>query len=83
MDRYELRDALLEAGVSPDAFWLQDVKEHVSVPTDFWFLRRAADGRWAVGSYERGVHEVRRVHDSEEAACAHLYAALVPRPTPS
>jgi hypothetical protein len=83
VDRYEVRDALLEAGVSPDAFWLQDVDEHVSVPTDFWFLRRSADGRWEVGPYERGVYEVRHVYDSEEAACAGLYTALTARPAPS
>jgi hypothetical protein len=82
MDRHQVRAALLATGLSPDAFELEDVHEHVPVPADFWFLRHAADGRWEIGLYERGVHDVRGTFDTEEAACAALYTALTGRPAP-
>ncbi|WP_405114811.1 hypothetical protein OG559_10815 [Micromonospora sp. NBC_01405] len=82
MDRYEVRGALLAAGLSPDAFEIEGVHEHVPVPPDFWFLRRSPDGRWEIGLYERGVHDVRQAYDSEQAAAGGLYAALTGRPAP-
>lgn len=82
MDRYRVRAALLEAGLSPQAFQLEDVHEHVPVPPDFWFLRRSSGGGWEIGLYERGVDDVRQVFDSEEAACAGLWTALTARPAP-
>ncbi|MFG3422867.1 hypothetical protein ACIBTZ_12645 [Micromonospora sp. NPDC049460] len=45
MDRHEVRSALLATGMSPDAFELEGVHEHVPVPPDFWFLRRSSGGR--------------------------------------
>ncbi|MGW0432367.1 hypothetical protein ACWDV4_07450 [Micromonospora sp. NPDC003197] len=88
MDRYELCDALLAAGVSPDAFRLTGVHEPVPVSADFWFLRPGTGGpdggqRWEIGSHERGTDEVRAVLDSEPAACAQLYLALTGRPAPT
>ncbi|XTZ13598.1 hypothetical protein ACQSSU_18935 [Micromonospora echinospora] len=83
MDRHELRNILLHTGLSPEAFELQDVHEHVPLPPDFWFLRRAPDGRWEIGLYERGVHDVRETHDTEDAACRALHQALTGRPAPS
>ncbi|MEO3775683.1 hypothetical protein ABGB16_02295 [Micromonospora sp. B11E3] len=83
MDRYEVRGALLAAGLSPDAFEIEDVHEHVPVPPDFWFLRHSPGGRWEIGLYERGVHDVRQVFDSEEAAADGLWTALTGRPAPS
>jgi hypothetical protein len=83
MDRRELRNVLLGSGLSPESFELQDVHEHVPVPPDFWFLCRASDGRWEIGLYERGVHDVRETHDTEDAACRALHQALTGRPAPS
>ncbi|MFG2106072.1 hypothetical protein [Micromonospora chersina] len=83
MDRHQVRGALLAAGLSPDAFELEGVHEHVPVPPDFWFLRHAPGGGWEIGLYERGVHDVRQRFDTEEDACAGLYHALTGRPAPT
>ncbi|SCG61813.1 hypothetical protein [Micromonospora coxensis] len=83
MDRHEVRNALMKAGISPDAFELAGVHEHVPLPPDFWFLRRSADGRWEIGAYERGVYDVRQTFDTEEDACGGLWHALTGRPVPS
>ncbi|MEH1164717.1 hypothetical protein V6V47_04950 [Micromonospora sp. CPCC 205539] len=82
MDRRELRDALLTAGLSPEAFEVEGVHEHASVPTDFWFLRRSSGGGWEVGAYERGRYDVRQVFASEQEAAALLWRALTGRPAP-
>jgi hypothetical protein len=82
VDRYGLRAALLAAGLPPDSFQLAGVHQHVPIPLDFWFLRPAADGRWEVGAYERGVYDVRAVFAAEGAACDFLYLALTGRPAP-
>ncbi|MEH1012062.1 hypothetical protein V6U90_02895 [Micromonospora sp. CPCC 206060] len=83
LDRYRLRVALRSAGVPMAAFCLAEVHEPGPAPTDYWFLRRTPDGqRWEIGSYERGVHDVRGVFDTEPAACAALYQALTGRPAP-
>ncbi|MFY1685818.1 hypothetical protein [Micromonospora sp.] len=79
MDRHELRNALFATGISPDAFELEGVHEHVPLPPDFWFLRRCADGRWEIGAYERGVYDVRLTYDTEQEACAGLWRALTGR----
>ncbi|BCJ59243.1 hypothetical protein [Micromonospora endophytica] len=81
MNRHEVRDALLAAGLSPDAFELEGVHEHVPVPPDFWFLRRSTEG-WEIGAYERGHYDVRQVFATEAAACAGLWTALTGRPAP-
>jgi hypothetical protein len=79
MDRRGLRAALLAAGVPDGAFQLSDGHESTPIPTDFWFLRPAAGGRWEIGSYERGRYDVREVRDSEEQACTRLYEILTGR----
>ncbi len=81
MDRYGVCEALLRAGVSSDAFAVEGVHD-VSIPMDFWFLRRSPKGRWEVGAYERGVYDVRYVYDSESEAAARLYTSLTIAPPP-
>lgn len=80
VDRYQVRDLLLGAGVSPDAFRIVGVHEPRPAPTDFWFLRPGPEGDWEVGLHERGVDDVRGDFDSEPAACDLLYRALTGRP---
>lgn len=95
MDRHELRHALLAAGLSPQSFSLAGVHEQHPLPVDFWFLRpigsgatmvrsdgRSGDG-WEIGSYERGVYDVRQVFATEAEACAAFYQALTGRPAPT
>ncbi|MFI7210460.1 hypothetical protein [Micromonospora maritima] len=82
MDRHQVRAALFAAGLSPDAFELEGVHEHVPVPPDFWFLRRAAAEGWEIGLYERGTYDVRQRFATEEEACAGLFRALTGRPAP-
>ncbi|MEV4479928.1 hypothetical protein AB0K04_12970 [Micromonospora coxensis] len=82
MNRHEVRNALMKAGLSPDAFELEGVHEHVPLPPDFWFLRRSAGGGWEIGLYERGTYDVRFGFDTEEEACAGLWRALTGRPAP-
>ena len=82
MDRHQVRAALLAAGLSPDAFELEGVHEHVPVPPDFWFLRRSPRGGWEIGLYERGVYDIRQRFDTEEEASAGLWTALTGRPAP-
>lgn len=79
MDRPALRDALLAAGLPPESFQLVGVHEHVPTPTDFWFLRPTPNGRWQVGSYERGVFDVREEFGTETDACAWLYQIMLGR----
>jgi hypothetical protein len=82
VDRHQVRNALLDTGLSPESFQLAGVHEQVPVPPDFWFLRPADGGRWEIGLYERGVYDVREVHATEDAACRALYHALTARPAP-
>ncbi|MFI7306742.1 hypothetical protein ACIBM8_26290 [Micromonospora aurantiaca] len=79
MDRYELRDALLAAGVSPDAFQLADAHEQQPVPPDFWFLRPGDEG-WEIGPYERGRYKLWRRCPTEAEAVDALHRILVGRP---
>ncbi len=48
-----------------------------SHPPDFLFLRRAPDGGWETGAYERGRDEILAHHPDEPTACAHLLRLLV------
>ncbi|ATO15627.1 hypothetical protein CO540_18785 [Micromonospora sp. WMMA2032] len=80
MDRYELRAALLAAGVSPDAFQLADAHEHQPVPPDFWFLR-PGDGGWEIGPYERGRYKLWRRYATEAEASAALFHILAEHST--
>ncbi|MFI5618006.1 hypothetical protein [Streptomyces sp. NPDC051567] len=77
MDRRELYAALNEAGVAGGYYRIEGVHEPVPTPTDFLFLRRAPDGVWETGAYERGLYEVIARHPGEQAACAHLLHLLV------
>ncbi|ROQ59379.1 hypothetical protein EDD93_6773 [Streptomyces sp. 840.1] len=78
MDRRELRAALDAAGVADGYYRIEGVHEPAPTPTDFLFLRRAPDGAWETGAYERGTYEVIARHPSESAGCAHLLRLLVP-----
>ncbi|MFJ9523678.1 hypothetical protein ACIRPK_36320 [Kitasatospora sp. NPDC101801] len=42
-------------------------------------LVEQADGRWTIEAWERGAHWVEASFDTEEEACAYLYADLVKR----
>lgn len=70
-----LRDSLLAAGAPPESFQLSGVHESVPLPPDFWFVRPSAAG-WEVGSYERGVWDVRAVVADPADAEPLLRAAL-------
>lgn len=75
-DRWQLRAALVAAGVADGYYRIEGVHEPVPTPTDFLFLRRARDGAWETGAYERGTYEVVARHPSESAACRHLLRLL-------
>ncbi|MEU6016823.1 hypothetical protein ABZ826_23070 [Streptomyces sp. NPDC047515] len=77
MERRELHAALSAAGVADGYYRIEGVHEPAPTPTDFLFLRQAADGVWETGAYERGTYEVIARHPSEQAACAHLLRLLV------
>ncbi|MFI2780934.1 hypothetical protein [Streptomyces sp. ALB3] len=77
MDRRELRAALGVAGVADGNYRIEGVHEPVPTPPDFLFLRKASDGVWETGAYERGRSEVIGRHPGEAAACAHLMRLLV------
>ena len=79
VDRHPLRAPLLAAGLPPESFQLGGVHEHVPIPTDFWFLRPTPHGRWQVGSYERGVFDVRAEFHNEADACAWLHDIMLGR----
>ncbi|MGX2993152.1 hypothetical protein JNUCC64_02475 [Streptomyces sp. JNUCC 64] len=76
MNRAELRGALVVAGVPDGYYRVEGVHEPSPTPTDFLFLRRAEDGGWETGAYERGRHEVIAHHPTEADACAHLLRLL-------
>jgi hypothetical protein len=77
MERQELRAVLAEAGVAEGYYRIEGVHEPVPTPPDFLFLRKAPDGAWETGAYERGTYEVIARHPSEAAACGHLLRLLV------
>ncbi|MER5986057.1 hypothetical protein [Streptomyces sp. NPDC001787] len=77
MERGELGAVLAAAGVPDGYYRIEGVHEPVPTPPDFLFLRRADDGTWETGAYERGVYEVIARHPDEAAACAHLHRLLV------
>lgn len=77
MDRPHLRDALRAAGVPEGYYRIEGVHEPAPPPTDFLFLRKAPDGVWETGAFERGVYEVIARHPDEGSACAHLLGLLV------
>ncbi|WP_426500553.1 hypothetical protein [Streptomyces sp. D54] len=77
MDRRALRAALVEARTPGGYYWIEGVHEPVPTPPDFLFVRRAGDGGWETGAFERGTHEVLARHPDEAAACAHLLSLLV------
>ncbi|MGP3750245.1 hypothetical protein [Streptomyces sp. IBSNAI001] len=77
MERRELRAALHAAGVADGYYRIEGVHEPAPTPPDFMFLRKAPDGVWETGAYERGTYEVIARHPDEAAACAHLLRLLV------
>jgi len=77
VDRLGLRAALGVAGVADGHYRIEGVHEPVPTPPDFLFMRRAPDGVWETGAYERGGYEVIARHPDEAAACAHLLSLLV------
>lgn len=77
MDRRALNAALVEARIPGDYYRIEGVHEPAPTPPDFLFLRRAADGGWETGAFERGAYEVVARHPDEAAACAHLLSLLV------
>ncbi|GHB20932.1 MULTISPECIES: hypothetical protein [Streptomyces] len=77
MERRELRAALHAARVPDDYYRIEGVHEPVPTPTDFLFLRRAPDGVWETGAYERGAYEVLARHPDEATGCGHLLHLLV------
>ncbi|WNF25433.1 hypothetical protein RI138_00685 [Streptomyces sp. C11-1] len=77
MDRRALHAALVEARIPGGYYWIEGVHEPAPTPPDFLFVRRAADGRWETGAFERGTYEVVARHPDEAAACAHLLSLLV------
>ncbi|MEV7425312.1 MULTISPECIES: hypothetical protein [unclassified Streptomyces] len=76
MDRHTLRAALSAAGVPDGYYRIEGVHEPVPTPPDFLFLRRAGDGAWETGTYERGAYEVVARDPSERAACERLLGLL-------
>lgn len=77
MERQELRAALAGAGVPDGYYRIEGVHEPAPTPTDFLFVRRAPDGLWETGAYERGAYEVIARHSTEAEACGHLLHLLV------
>ncbi|MGW1818465.1 hypothetical protein ACWCQM_33460 [Streptomyces sp. NPDC002125] len=77
MERRELREALDAAGVADGYYRIEGVHEPVPTPPDFLLLRKAPDGVWETGAYERGTYEVIARHPDEASACAHLMRLLV------
>lgn len=77
MERHELRAALVAAGVADGYYRIEGVHEPVPTPSDFLYLRRAPDGVWETGAYERGTYEVLARHPDEAAACRHLLRLLL------
>ncbi|MFI7239169.1 hypothetical protein [Streptomyces cyaneofuscatus] len=77
MDRRALHAALMEAAIPGGYYRIEGVHEPVPTPPDFLFVRRAADGGWETGAYERGRDEILARHPDEAAACAHLLRLLV------
>ncbi|MER5768604.1 hypothetical protein [Streptomyces sp. NPDC001985] len=77
MDRRGARAALSAAGVADGHYHIEGVHEPAPTPPDFLYLRRAPDGGWETGVYERGAHQAIARHPSESAACAHLLRLLI------
>lgn len=65
------RWGLLAALGDPGELWVEGVREPRPPPTEFLFLRRAADG-WETGVFERGTWHVVGAFPDESAACEHL-----------
>ncbi|NBE56564.1 hypothetical protein [Streptomyces boluensis] len=77
MQRQALRAALTAAGVPDGYYRIEGVHEPTPTPPDFLFLRRAPDGAWETGLYERGMYEVITHHGTEDEACAALLRMLL------
>jgi len=81
MNVRELQIALRQAGVDPHRYGIEGVPSDYRLSDGTPFLARQSDGRWFLGTSERGKESTLRVFDSEEQACAYLYEYLTrPRP---
>jgi hypothetical protein len=75
MNRFELRDALLAAGVRTDAFSIDD-----GLVNDTYCLAATPDGRWQVYYTERGEISILGDFDDEGEACAFMFNPLCAEP---
>ncbi|MET9925895.1 MULTISPECIES: hypothetical protein [unclassified Streptomyces] len=77
MDRQALHAALVEAKIPGGYYRIEGVHEPAPTPPDFLFLRRAENGGWETGAYERGQADILARHPDEATACVHLLRLLV------
>ncbi|WP_441249816.1 hypothetical protein [Kitasatospora sp. McL0602] len=83
MNSQQLLAALQEAGVDGRTYGVCGQIPGGRLIDGSGFLNQEADGRWFLGSYERGVYTMERYFDSEDEACQYLYDMLTrPRPEP-
>ncbi|WP_127361588.1 hypothetical protein [Actinacidiphila soli] len=78
MDRRELCEALVSAGVPDGLYEIPGFHEFELKPVDFMYLRQEGDA-WVVGSFERGLYRTMKRFDSEDAASRFLYKWLTDR----
>lgn len=76
MNRQELGDALLAAGVNP-----QNFSVYGGLPNDAVCMDALPMGRWVVYYSERGSRFDVVEFDTESSACEHLYGLLVREPS--
>jgi hypothetical protein len=82
MNGRELLDALRRAGVSDTAYTIQGRPGEYQPAPGALFMREQ-DGRWEVGSLERGEYFVDDVYATEDEAADAVYAILTkPLPPP-
>ncbi|MQA81749.1 MAG: hypothetical protein GEV10_25295 [Streptosporangiales bacterium] len=84
MDRFELRDALREAGVQDGFYTLDGVHEADRPHADGTvFLEQDPEsGEWATGFWERAKRHVTRRFATEAEGCASFHEQLTRPPQP-
>ncbi len=75
MKKAELKAKLEQAGVRPEAYWLDG-----GLPNERYVLSQEANGRWDVYYSERGQKRGIRSFDSELAACQFLFDLVLKDP---